>query len=482
MDLLERMREFLARERLLRAESRIVVAVSGGPDSLCLLHLLWRLSAYDLHVAHLDHGLRSESAAEAQFVRETGEEWGLPVTVVQAEPGGEMRQEAGVEQAAREARYRFLVRVAKDYGAEAIVTGHTASDQVETIVMNFLRGAGVHGLGGIEPWVDLSQWTFLDLEQPLALVRPLLNITGAETRAYCERHRLSPRHDPSNLDRTYLRNRVRLDLIPILENYQPALDSVLLRTGRVMRAAAGLLEELTDEAIEHSVRPAGTEARALAREPYQRLPLVVRWELLRRLLREMDPGEGEVSFEVVERAQKVIEQGRDGRHTLIGDLELEAAGAEFVLRGRGALVRFPQVPQIDEQCDCDPPAEVPLADGWRLTLSVEPLDLAERDRILQGAGDWADPHREAVDAAKLPRPLHLRAPRNGDRFQPLGMEGSMPLSDFFINEGISRLQRPRWPLLTADGIVIWVVGVRVSDLAKVTADTDEIVRLEVSAH
>lgn len=479
MNLLERVQDYLAHEQLLRPESRAVVAVSGGPDSLCLLHVLQRLSAYRLHVAHLDHGLRSDSAAEAHFVRETAQAWGLPVTVGQADLGGPDRQGPGLEQEARDARYRFLVRVAEDWGAEAIVTGHTASDQVETIVMHFLRGAGVHGLRGMRPRVDLSTWGFLQLERPIHLVRPLLECTRDETRAYCQRHDLSPRQDPSNLDRTYLRNRIRLDLIPVLEEYQPALHSILPRTGRVMRATADLLDELAQEALEDCARTAGKQSWALVRDRYTGLPLIVRWEVIRRLVRALGPEVDELDFETVERAQTAIQAGLEGRHSLAADLELESAGAEVVIRRQGARVRFPQVPQIEDEGDVQLPAEIDLADGWRLTLSIQALAEDERFAITRGAGGWSDPYRDALDADGLARRLTLRSPREGDRFQPLGMEGSMPLADFFINEGIPRLQRKRWPLLTSEGVVVWVAGLRLADSVRVTENSDEIVHLKL---
>ena len=282
-DLLARVRQYAQRYRLFSPGETVVVGVSGGPDSLCLLHLLRRLAPelrLWLHVAHLHHGLRgAEADADAAFVAELADCWGLPCTVGRADVAA-LAREAGLslEEAARQARYRFLAGVAEAGGAATLAVGHNADDQAETVLMHFLRGSGAAGLRGMLPRTPLDDYRLLQAAtipiasghrvtalrsprwrqvfvvyswtaQPLAvsgadgdasdpppspgprvpasprlhLVRPLLSISRAEIEAYCAEYRLAPRTDRSNEDTIFFRNRLRHELLPLLETYNPGI-------------------------------------------------------------------------------------------------------------------------------------------------------------------------------------------------------------------------------------------------------------------
>ena len=252
MNLLSQVRKTIEEHDLLVAGESVVVGVSGGPDSLCLLHLLRHLSrAYDLtlHVAHLDHGIRGEeSRVDAQFVADLARQWELPATVERADVPRLAEEEGlAIEEAARRARYRFLARVAGQVGASRIAVGHNADDQAETVLMHFLRGSGLAGLRGILPLSPLGELRLGQSERdsPLAaelrLIRPLLEVPRSAIEAYCRDQELSPRFDRSNLDTTYYRNRLRHKLLPVLETYNPNVREVLRRTAQVMAADHELL-------------------------------------------------------------------------------------------------------------------------------------------------------------------------------------------------------------------------------------------------
>ncbi|HFD38988.1 MAG TPA: tRNA lysidine(34) synthetase TilS, partial [Anaerolineae bacterium] len=241
--MLDRVRWLIEQDRLLTSGDRVVVGVSGGPDSLCLLHLLHRLQAeYDLalHVAHLHHSLRGADAdADAAFVRQIAAAWGLPCTVEQADvPALAAEGKLAVEEAARQARYAFLRRVAIGVGARIVAVGHNADDQAETVLMHFIRGSGLAGLRGMLPRAPYPQFTnpqstnSQSTSPHLTLIRPLLDISRADILAYCDRHGLTPRFDRSNLDTTYFRNWLRHEALPLLARHNPNVDQVLRRTAR----------------------------------------------------------------------------------------------------------------------------------------------------------------------------------------------------------------------------------------------------------
>src|SRR5688572_15639933 len=228
MDLHKRVWDALNSQQLLSLETPLVVAVSGGPDSLCLLHVLHKLSVEHplrLHVAHLDHGLRPEAHDEATFVRQEAESLGLPVHLGTADTRAyAAKHRQSTEEAARSVRYAFLAEVARLAGARHVVVAHTADDQAETVLMHFLRGAGLAGLKGMLPVTELGSWMsevrgqrselsdVRPLTSDLFLVRPLLTTTRAEVEAYCAENGLAPRRDASNADTQYLRNRLRHEL------------------------------------------------------------------------------------------------------------------------------------------------------------------------------------------------------------------------------------------------------------------------------
>ena len=228
--------------------SSFVVAVSGGPDSLCLLHAIYNIREeldLSLYGAHLDHGLRGEaSAKDAEFVAETFARLDIPLSLETADvPAFRTEHRLSVEEAARKVRYEFLARVATERQADAIALGHTADDQAETVLMHVIRGSGLSGLRGME---GVSR-SHSNTGNPV-LVRPLLGVTREETVDYCRELKLEPRHDESNLSTELKRNRVRLELLPMLESYNPRIRDALVR---LSQSSAGTWPIWKARLIEH---------------------------------------------------------------------------------------------------------------------------------------------------------------------------------------------------------------------------------------
>jgi tRNA(Ile)-lysidine synthase len=414
-------------------------------------------------VAHLNHKLRAGSEADAEFVLHLAQRYGLSA-VIASEDVRAQAHGLSLEAAARRARYRFLARVAREHRIRVIATGHTADDQAETVLLHLLRGAGPAGLRGIQPSTALDAWSEIPDGSPLTLVRPLLEISREETRAYCSLQGLDPRKDPTNEDPAFLRNRIRLQLLPELETYNPGIRRVLTRTAQVMREHAEWIEGEVSDAWSNVVRPAGRDALALRLGPFGRLPRALRSEVARRALVSLRPDGRDFGLEDVARFLDAL-AGHGPRRVSLGlGLEVERFGEEAVLHGEGAEVAFPQYPQMATLSArrIRWPSTVRLANGWRLVIEEKRLSPGIRRALL----DNPDPNTAAFNPAALPSPLWLRPPRPGDRMLPLGMKGTAKITQIFSDRHVPKPARARWPILVAGESPLWVAGLRVGGEAR----------------
>src|SRR6266568_8976665 len=284
MDMLETVTSYIERHHLLPQAGEIVVGVSGGADSLCLLHLLHRLcgpgKSYPglrLRIAHLNHKLRGEAGTrDAAAVAGIAAAWGLPVTIGEVDVPALARQERrSLEEAARVARYRFLREVAQ---GQPIAVAHHADDQVETLLLHFLRGSGLTGMVGMLP-------------RQQDIIRPLLEVNHAETVAYCQEHGIEPLEDVSNTDPRFLRNRIRHELVPLLESLNPGFDSTLLRNAGVIGVDVEWLEAQIDACWPTVVISEQDDVITLHLEALSSLPLSLQRHLLRRVTAHLCGGQ-----------------------------------------------------------------------------------------------------------------------------------------------------------------------------------------------
>ncbi len=473
MDAVERVRQFIETHRLLRPGERVVAAVSGGADSLCLLDVLHRL-AYDVRVVHVDHQLRPESAAEAEFTRHTASAYGIEAQVEKADvrPHGQ-----SLEEAARLARYEILGRAAHACGADVLATGHTADDQAETILMHFLRGAGPEGLRGMLPSTDLGRWVDVPSAAGLRLVRPLLGLQRADTLAHCAWVGLAPRYDASNEDRTFQRNRLRHELLPLLETYNPRIREALSHTGQIMAAASDLVSEQLEREWPSVVRAAEPGALRIRLAAYLGLPLAVQRSLLRQVAGVLQPRLRDVGWEATEKARHFLLDPPTTRQAeWLAGLELRHLGTEVVVSVGSPGLAFPEHPQLigEGRQPIPVPGRVDLARGWALEACAVP---AGSPPVVPDPGG-----RQAVfDGDTLTAPLALRPPAPGDRMQPLGLAGSTKIAELLINRHIPRPARGRWPIVVAGEVPIWVVGLRQAEQAKLTEHTRRAILLRLIA-
>jgi tRNA(Ile)-lysidine synthase len=476
MDLLDTVRQTIRAHRMVQPGDTIVVGVSGGPDSLCLSHALRALRdelEIHLHVAHLDHGIRGdESRADADFVEGLALSWDVPVSVEHADvPAYARKHKLALEEAARRERYLFLGRVARAANARSVAVGHNADDQVETILMHWMRGSGLGGLRGMLPVQELGEEAWWSGPR-LRVIRPLLEVPREEIEDYCGHRGLQPRFDRSNLDLTYHRNRIRHELIPFLESFNPRIREILRRSAKAFADDYDYLHRRSMEVWEDlALEEEGTISFPL--EPWLQLHPSLQRQLLREAIRRLRKSLRDITWSHVEQARKGIEDlETSGRITLPQGL--------FLIKGYGRFVIGESRPHPDLPLLCEGPlpiqlpGQTPLPKGpWVLHTQI-----LRRDTLPVATLDDPDPWRAYVDLEKTGQQLTLRARQTGDRFQPLGMGGqSKHVTDFMIDSKVPQHIRNLLPLVVSPQHIVWVSGYRVDERVKITGQTSQILHL-----
>jgi tRNA(Ile)-lysidine synthase len=423
---------------------RVLALLSGGADSVCLLHVaLELLGSERVQALHVNHGLRPAAGDDERFCtglcRRLGVE--LHVERVQVPSGG------NVESLARAARYAAAERVRAASGLQLIATGHTATDQVETILYRLVSSPGRRALLGMEPLRG-------------RIARPLLDVSRADTHAYCEAAGLPWREDESNLDRERARNLLRLEVLPLLREINPAAERNVLLTAAELRDEAAVLDQAVEAAQRRS--GAGGTPPAVDMGRLKAEPPPVRRLVLRRLAEAAAGASVPLGAEDARAIERLAQRGGSGTVDLGGGLR---ATVEY------GLVRFGRAPHDGGA----PPAVVLRVPGrcrfgeWEVVCETEP-----------GGGDLGSVDEPRLDAGRLAAALTVRAWRNGDRMQPLGLDGTKSLQDLFGDRKVPRSLRHTLPVVESDGEIVWVAGVAVSDRARIGPETRATVRLRAA--
>lgn len=448
--------------RWLRPDTPLLVAVSGGPDSLAMLYLLHKLGQHPLTIAHFNHQLRPEAADEAQFVADTGRNLQLPWVVGQADVADLAGREGlSLEEAARQARYQFLGQAARNLGAEVVVTGHNADDQAETVLMHFLRGSGPAGLRGMLPLAPLPG------TNDLQLARPLLNTGREAILAYCAANQLRPVFDSSNQDLAFFRNRLRHELLPSLATYNPNLKERLQHSAAVLAADYELLDALSRRAWQAICREQGPGWLRLDLAGWRELPLSLRRSTLRHGVWQLRQSLRDVAFRPVELARQLLETGAVGQTAALpGNISLRLGYDDWWLTaGREPPFAGPQLAD-EHPCRLPVPGRVALQNGWVITSRL--LTTPSLGEIWANKDPW-----QAYLLAPTDGQLWLRPRRPGELFQPLGLDGhSSRLKAVMINRKIPAGARPLWPIVADQNHLFWLTGhlidyrVRVVDVSR----------------
>ncbi len=434
----QKIKKTIQKYKLLRPGDTVLVAVSGGPDSVCLLAALHALSeelSISLQVAHLDHMFRGrESADEALFVAKLAERLGLPSTIEAVDAAALCRERGlSVQAGAREARYAFLSRTAERTGASRIATGHTATDQAETVLLRLLRGAGGAGLSGIPP-----------MRGPF--IRPLIETTREEVLERLTRSGLSFMTDPSNAKPLYTRNRIRLELMPLLKQFNPRIVETLAAEAALFKDENEALDLSVETAVQAITEKQG-DGFVVRRGAFLALHPAIRRRLLRRLAEALAEGLSGLSWVQVDEALQFMSAAPTGRTMrLPAALTIERTYERFLIGPPTATAPF----------------DYPLAVPGRTAvpecgIEVEALLCSDPETLLDANYYW----QALFDYDKMCLPLRVRSRRPGDRFHPAGLGGkSKKLQDLLVDAKVPRHQRDAVPLLCSGAELLWVMGMR----------------------
>ncbi len=468
-----------------------MVAVSGGADSLCLLHLLHRLCGpgkhypgVQLHVAHLDHQLRGQaSEQDAVEIARIAQSWQLPITIGHVDvPALARTERRSLEDAARTARYRFLREVAQ---GGPIAVAHHLDDQVETLLLHWLRGGGLASMVGLQP-------------RQQDIIRPLLSVTHAQTLAYCAEHHLTVMEDASNSDTRFLRNRIRHELLPLLEAMNPGFRETLLRSADIMQVDFAWIEEQVrqhwSEVVERVEENGQETAIQLRVHALLGLPLSLQRHLLRHVTARLSAGQSPLELRHYRLIEDLIH-----REATNETLTLHMPQHIHAVRTGDILVfkysQFEQVETIGLDAD---EVKLPLpgrvrvpGTSWIATADRIPEEVLQQVYPALREQDWKRVWRILpgtryavyVDAAKLAAgrdaALLVRTRHDGDRLQPLGMRHEKKVQDVLIDKHIPREERAQIPLFFSSAHCVWLAGVHLDERVRLTSETKDIVRLAI---
>lgn len=450
-----RVRQTMSTYKMLNPGDKVVIGVSGGPDSVCLLDILHQfLRDLDIKlvVAHFDHGLRpQEDDKETAFVQEIASSLNVPFKTGKAS-GMTNKTGLSLEELARDARYDFLKKTKKQYTADKIALGHNMNDQAETVIMRLLRGSGPSGLSGIPP-----------CREP-GIIRPLIEIERKDILAYLEERRLGYVSDSSNIDTKFLRNKIRIELIPQLQTYQPRLAKILSNTAKIIRDEDYYMEAAANEWLSKNSESDLKNNVTIPLDSFPRLPEPVMNRVIRVALKDTDKRLRRIDLSHINSIKSLA----------LGDRPqgmLNLPNGLIVKRSYDALVfSWHKNNNTGFQFSIDGPGTYDL-DTINCRLIIEEI----KDAV--DYNEQRDEFSAFIDADAIQYPLTVRNFQHGDRFIPLGMKGHKKIKDYFIDKKILSEKRTSTPIVLSGKKIIWVCGFRIDDSVKITPGTSNTIKL-----
>ena len=437
----------------------VVVAVSGGADSVCLLRILSELRdtlAMSLIVAHLNHGLRAlEDEKETKFVVDLAGECNLPLA---HEKAHNLRRVPGtsLEEEARITRYSFLEKILSEHDAQKVALGHNMNDQAETVLINLLRGSGLRGLSGIPP-IRENRY-----------IRPLIQVTSDEIHTYLKERNISFIVDSSNLEKKYLRNKIRLDLIPLLLGYQPRFIEHLGELASLCREKNQSIEEEARKFLKKATLHASQGVMDLSIGVLKDLPMSTRFDVIREAIKQIRGTLRRINRDHVKAVSDLI---HNPKPQVRANLPEKLVATKTYERLRFATDAEGEIEDFSYRIEHTGSIHVTETNQVLFLEEVTKRDFSESS---------PSPRVAFMDLDRIEWPLWVRNLRVGDKFMPLGLKGHKKLKDVFIDKKVSHQERKRTLILTGGNDIIWVCGIRIDDRYRVRGNTRRILRCEVA--
>ena len=465
----------------------LVIGVSGGPDSLALLHILSQFPTLPSQtiVVHLDHELRNNSSKDGRFVTQIAQDWGFNIVVDnQNVKKIASKHKLSIEDAGRQARYTLFKRIADTHNIKLILVGHNADDQVETMLMNFVRGAGISGLSGMSPITTIvpSMLTIATYEHSdIFIGRPLLSVPRQDIREYCIDNNLSPIQDPTNNNKRYLRNRIRHEITPILKDINPKIHQTTSHISTILKNDSVVLQQANKIAWNNIVAYFDDQKVVIKRSMFGQALTGTQLAILRLAIKQLRPNIRNIDFNPIAYAAEFSKTGDvrqecslpgnlimkiDYQHLIIVEARITTdyhINSPFLVNGETITIEAPGSVEL-ESC------------GWKLLV-----DFPEKihwESVYKNADRW----KAYIDCDKLENnPLQLRSRRTGDKFQPLGMHGkSQSLAHYMTNARIPYELRNCIPLLVSGKQIIWIAGWRLDHRACISKNSQNIMRVRMT--
>ncbi len=457
----EQVKNTIEKHNMIKSGDGVVVAVSGGADSICLLHVLNKLKKQyklELYIAHVNHLLRGQDSDEdAHYVQEFGNRLGIPVYIKKVDIKKVSKEtRVSEEVAGRQERYSFFSQIAKEVGAQRIAVAQNRNDQAETMLMRLIRGTGLDGLSGIKP------------VRKDGIIRPLLHVERVEIEQYCRSNKLVPRMDETNLKPIYTRNKIRLDLIPyIKKEHNPNFVQAAAITSEIIREDNDFIEQYVYEFMQQQIIKKDN-AIEIPIDFFTKEHIAIRKRVLRKAIEMLKGDVYNIEYKHIEEILQMLNKKHTGLSLdLPSDMSaLIAYDKLYILKHSSQRIKnfiYPLIMDDNNYCK-----EVDL------TIRMSVIEVKDAKNVATSS------FVKIFDYNKVKKPIYIRNRIHGDRFAPFGMQGTKKLKDFFIDLKVPRHQRDYVPLVATEDDILWVVGYRINEKYKCTDSTKKVLMVEIS--
>lgn len=456
-------RDYIIKNNLLNDCRKLLLAVSGGPDSLAMLELFFEFKKeFDLEiaVAHVDHRLREESAAEAEFVKNYAQKKGLNFFIKQVNlPELIKKNNSSTEALARELRFNFFKEIIKENNYDLLALAHHRDDQAETVLLNLFRGSGLKGLSGIQAKTELNG---------IKIIHPLLKFSKEEVLAYCRQKNLDPRFDSSNQDNIYSRNIIRNEIFPLVEKkINKNVREVIARSSDLLTAENKFLQETAVKKYKKIVKTENENKIIIDFDKFIKLDQVLQRRIYRYIYDQLNNNLDDLYLDHIFEIEKLIQNKKTGRGVDIASgirVEISYSNLLFFKKTNSKNI-------ISAKTKFEVGKKVKIASNCSLISKIMDIeDFSFSNDSLTAAFDYE----------KLKLPLFLRNREAGDKFKPLGMSGHKKVKDILIDQKVPKQKRDQLLLIVdAEDNIIWLPPYKISDTYKITKETDKVLILKL---